>query len=114
VREAVERDIRAFLAPTSGGQQTLPDDPAVLLGGNATSAGGWKLGKAVVALELAAVANRTRGVEFVQQDVLLAGPTGPAVARVDMISLQLPRILGISVANGPPTPLEALRGTPCR
>jgi baseplate J-like protein len=112
VREAVERDIRAFLAPTAGGQQMLPDDPAVLLGGNATSAGGWKLGKAVVALELAAVANRTRGVEFVQQDVLLAGPTGPAVPRVEMISLQLPRILGISVANGPPTPLDALRGTP--
>ena len=112
VRGAVERDIRAFLAPTAGGQQALPDDPAVLLGGNTTSANGWKLGKAVVALELAAVANRTRGVEFVQQDVLLTGATGPAVARVDMVSLQLPRILGISVANGPPTSLDALRGTP--
>jgi hypothetical protein len=112
VREAVERDIRAFLAPTAGGQQTLPDDPAVLLGGGATSAGGWKLGKAVVALELAAVANRTRGVEFVEEDVLLADTAGPAVPRVEMIGLQLPRILGISVTSGAPMPLDALRGTP--
>ncbi|HYT65466.1 MAG TPA: baseplate J/gp47 family protein [Vicinamibacterales bacterium] len=112
VREAVERDIRAFLAPTAGGQQMLPEDPSVLLGGNTTSAGGWKLGKAVVALELAAVANRTRGIEFVQEDVLLAGATGSAVPRVDMVSLQLPRILGISVVNGAPMPLDALRGSP--
>src|SRR5262249_28768628 len=111
VREAVERDIRTFLAPTSGGVQTLPDDPAVLLGAATPETNGWKLGKAVVALELAAVANRTRGVDFVQ-DALLADMTGAAVARVEMIGLQLPRILGISVTSGAPVPLDALRGTP--
>ena len=112
VREAVERDIRTFLAPTAGGTQALPDDPSILFDGNTASAGGWKLGKAVVALELAAVANRTRGVEFVQEDVRLAGPTGPEVARVEMVNLQLPRILGISVTNGPPVPIDTLRGAP--
>lgn len=112
VREAVERDIRAFLAPTTGGQQTLPEDPALLLGANTTSAAGWKLGKAVVALELAAVANRTRGVEFVEEDVILAETTGPALSRVEMVSLQLPRILGISVTSGAPLPLDSLRGAP--
>lgn len=112
VREAVERDVRAFLAPTAGGTQSLPDDPSVLFESSTVAAGGWKLGKAVVALELAAVANRTRGVEFVQEDVRLAGPTGPEVPRVELVSLQLPRILGISVTNGPPVPLDTLRGTP--
>jgi hypothetical protein len=112
VRQAVERDIRAFLAPTSGGLQTLPDDSAVLLGAGSPATNGWKLGKAVVALELAAVANRTRGVEFVQQDVLLGDTTGSAVPRVEMVGLQLPRILGISVTSGAPLPLDALRGTP--
>ncbi|HEX6465317.1 MAG TPA: baseplate J/gp47 family protein [Vicinamibacterales bacterium] len=112
VRAAVEHDIRTFLGPTSGGVQTLPDDPAVLLGASTPAANGWKLGKAVVALELAAVANRTIGVEFVQQDVLLADPSGSAVARVEMTGLQLPRVLGISVTSGAPLPLDALRGTP--
>ncbi|HMF96393.1 MAG TPA: baseplate J/gp47 family protein [Vicinamibacterales bacterium] len=112
VRQAVENDIRAFLAATSGGLQTLPDDPAVLLGAATPATNGWKLGKAVVALELAAVANRTTGVEFVQEDVVLAGATGPAVARIEMIGLQLPRILGISVTSGAAMPLDALRGTP--
>ncbi|MFI5078461.1 MAG: baseplate J/gp47 family protein, partial [Vicinamibacteria bacterium] len=112
VRAAVERDIRTFLAPTTGAVQTLPDDPAVLLGAATPSTNGWKLGKAVVALELAAVANRTLGVEFVQEDVLLADTAGPAVPRVEMLGLQLPRILGISVTSGgAPLPLEALQGT---
>ena len=111
VRAAVERDIRAFLAPTAGGVQALPDDPAVLLGAATPATNGWKLGKAVVALELAAVANRTLGVEFVQEDVLLADTAGPAVPRVEMLGLQLPRILGISVTSGAPLPLDALQGT---
>jgi hypothetical protein len=111
VRAAVERDIRAFLAPTSGAVQALPDDPAVLLGSATSATNGWKLGKAVVALELAAVANRTLGVEFVQENALLADTAGPAVPRVEMLGLQLPRILGISVTSGAPLPLDALQGT---
>jgi hypothetical protein len=111
VVEAVEADIRAFLAPTAGAPQTLPDDPSVLLGGIATSENGWKLGKAVVALELAAVANRTRGVEFVQEDVVLAESTGGVTERVELTGLQLPRILGIRVTNGSPVSLDELQGT---
>ena len=56
VTEAVAAAIRAFLAPTAGSTQVLPDDPSVLLGGITTSDNGWKLGKGVVAMELAAVA----------------------------------------------------------
>ena len=108
---AVEADVRAFLAPTAGGQQTLPEDPAVLLGGITTSENGWKLGKAVVALELAAVANRTRGVEFVQEDVILAASTGGVIERLELTGLQLPRILGIRVTNGAPVSLDELQGT---
>ena len=109
VTEAVTVAIRAFLAATKGGRQTLPEDPSVLLAGVATSENGWKLGKAVVAMELAAVANRTRGVEFVQEDVILAETSGDAASRVEMVGLQLPRILGIRVTNGAPTPLDELR-----
>jgi hypothetical protein len=54
------------------------------------------------------VAGRTSGVEFVQ-DVLLA-QSGPAVAQVDLTGLQLPRVLGISVTNGPALSLDELRG----
>lgn len=109
VTEAVTAAIRAFLAPTTGAVQVLPDDPAVLLTGVQTSENGWQLGKAVVAMELAAVANRTRGVEFVQETVILAETTGGEVSRVEMLGLQLPRILGIRVTNGSPTPLDELR-----
>jgi hypothetical protein len=109
--EAVEASIRAFLAPIAGGRQMLPDDPAQLLDQSTTSDDGWKLGKAVVALELAAVANRTRGVEFVEQDVILAESTGAAVPRIEMTGLQLPRIIGLRVTSGAPASLDDLRGT---
>ena len=99
-----------FLAPTAGGPQQLPDDPAVLLNApfSASVYKGWPLGKSVISLEILAVAGRTSGVEFVQE-VLLA-QTGAAVSQVDMTGLQLPRVLGISVVNGPALSLDELRG----
>ena len=110
VLEAVKTDLLAFLAPTSGRKQSLPDEPVVVLGARRSGENGWKLGKAVVALELAAVANRTRGVEFVQDDVILADDGGVIQPRIEMTGLELPRVLGIRVTNGPPASLDELRG----
>ncbi|HEX3527313.1 MAG TPA: baseplate J/gp47 family protein [Thermoanaerobaculia bacterium] len=110
IGEAVKQDILTFLAPTAGGRETLPDDPALLFDADGV-ANGWKLGKPVVALELAAVANRTRGVDFVLGDVLLAREDGTPVASLDLTGLQLPRVLGIRVTNGPAASLDDLRGT---
>jgi hypothetical protein len=109
--EAVKADVLSFLAPTAGGTQKLPDDPSQLFAGDAGELNGWKLGKAVVALELAAVANRTRGVEFVQENVVLADESGALWPRIDMTGLQLPRVLGIRVTNGPAATIDELRGT---
>jgi hypothetical protein len=67
------------------------------------------LGKSVIGLEIMTVAGRTSGVEFVQ-DVYLAQSAG-AAAQIEMTGLQLPRVLGISVVNGPAMPLDELRGT---
>jgi hypothetical protein len=106
--EAVKQALLDFLAPTAGGRERLPDDPVLLFGADDVE-NGWKLGKSVIALELAAVANRTRGVELVQ-DSLLARADGTRVAQVDLAGLQLPRVLGIRVANGPAASLDDLRG----
>lgn len=112
VREAVKAAVLQFLAPTTGGPQELPDDPAVVLTApwSASVYKGWPLGKSVISLELMTVAGRVSGVEFVQ-DVLLT-QTGTAVPQVDMAGLQLPRVLGISVTNGAPLSLDELRGQP--
>ncbi len=109
ITEAVKQSVLAFLAPTAGGREPLPDDPALLFGAGDVE-NGWKLGKSVVGLEIAAVANRTRGVEFVLDDLLLADVDGTVVPRLDMTGLQLPRVLGIRVTNGPAASLDELRG----
>jgi baseplate J-like protein len=110
VREAVKTAVLQFLAPIVGGPQQLPDDPAVLLNAPLSPSiyKGWPLGKPVISLEVMTIAGRTSGVEFVQ-DVLLA-QSGPAVAQVEIAGLQLPRVLGISVTNGPALSLDELRG----
>jgi hypothetical protein len=110
VREAVKAAVLQFLAPIVGGPQQLSDDPAVLLNAPLSPSvyKGWPLGKPVISLEVMTVAGRTSGVEFVQ-DVLLA-QTGAAVPQVEMTGLQLPRVLGISVTNGPALSLDELRG----
>ena len=111
VRDAVKSAVLQFLAPIVGGPQQLPDDPAVLLNAPLSPSiyKGWPLGKSVISLEIMTVAGRTSGVEFVQ-DMQLA-QSGAAVAQVDISGLQLPRVLGISVTNGPALSLDELRGT---
>jgi Baseplate J-like protein len=110
ITEKVKSDITTFLAPTAGGTQQLPSDPSQIFASRDTAPNGWKLAKPVVALELAAVANRTHGVEFVEGDVLLGDSAGNARTRIDLTGLQLPRILGISVTSGPAAPLADLLG----
>lgn len=108
VRDAVKAAVLSFLAPTTGGPQALPDDPAILLSAPQAIYKGWPLGKSVIALELMAVAGRVSGVEFVQ-NVLLA-QNGTSLTQVDFSGLQLPRVLGISVVDGDPLPLAELQG----
>src|SRR5205085_2895890 len=71
---------------------------------------GWPLRTGVVSRVLLAEAARTPGVTSVA-DVLLAEGTHAAAELVDMIGLELPRIVGISVVAGEPTAIDAVRGT---
>src|SRR5205807_7210424 len=89
--EAVKNAIRAFLSPLGDGTQLLSDDP--------NTPQGWPLTKSVIDLELATVAGRVPGIDFVQSPILIAEGSGPAITRVDFTGLQLPRILGISVTS---------------
>ena len=112
VRDAVKNAITTFLAPTAGGVEILPDDPAgLLMAPSAETNDGWPLRKAVNTLELVAVASRVSGVDFVRA-VLLAADDGVSVPSVPMTGLQLPRILGIRVSTGDAAPLSDLRGAP--
>ncbi len=110
VRDAVKAAIVAFLAPIVGGQQTLPDDPSDVLSVSQSPYKGWPLGKPVIALELIAVASRVAGVDFVQ-DIVLAQDGAGESPQVDLAGLQLPRVLGISVAEGSPISLAQLQGS---
>lgn len=112
VREAVKAALTAFLSP-------LPPEDVDLLEPTVSLAGapqatvlqrGWPLRKAVVALELAAVASRVQGVALVR-GVQLGLATGTAQEQVPLTGLQLPRLAGLSVAVGDPPSLDELRGT---
>jgi len=96
VREDVKRTLLALLAP-------LPEQPGP------DASGGWPLRKAVLDRELMAVATRVPGVLLVN-NVLIAAGDGAAAATIPMRGLELPRVLGISVAIGEPLPLDQLRG----
>jgi hypothetical protein len=111
VREAVKTALLQFLAP-------LPADPTVILD---TQAGlqtspqfanmrrGWPLRKSVTDRELLAVASRAPGVLSVN-NVFVAEGTKPAEPQITMAGLELPRVLGISVAIGEPVSIDELRG----
>jgi hypothetical protein len=101
VREAVRRAILRFLAP-------LPDksaDAPPLTGMEK----GWPLRKPVVDRELLAVASRVGGVLSVN-DVFIAEGSLPASTQITMTGLELPRVMGISVAVGDAMGIDELRG----
>jgi hypothetical protein len=111
VREAVKQAILAFLSPLPASPDALLDSQAALLSAPqyATTQRGWPLRKAVVELELLAIASRVQGVLLVNK-VILAEGNKPADGQVPMSGLELPRVLGISVVAGDPQSLNELRG----
>jgi len=111
VREAVRRALSDFLSPLPpGGTQSLEDVTTLLRTPQyAERRRGWPLRKAVVALELQAVASRVEGVLLVN-NMLLAQGTGAAQSQVGMSGLELPRVVGISVVIGDPIDLDQVRG----
>ncbi|HEX8499330.1 MAG TPA: putative baseplate assembly protein [Pyrinomonadaceae bacterium] len=93
VREAVRATLLRFLAPLGA------DEPQ----------NGWPLLKAVNDRELLAVASRVAGVLSVN-NVLIAEGSLPSTAQIGMRGLELPRVMGISVAVGDAASLDELRG----
>ena len=111
VREAVRRALIDFLSPLPpGGVPSLADMATVLRTPQyAERRRGWPLRKAVLALELQAVANRVDGVLLVNE-LRLAEGSGAAQAQIRMSGLELPRVVGISVVAGDPVDLDQVRG----
>ncbi len=112
VREAVKQALLNFLSPLPQTAQNglalttffSPPQPG-------QSGGGWPLRKAVLELELLAVASRVPGVQLVNR-VLLAEGNQPAASSVKMSGLELPRVLGISVSVGEPEPVRGASPAP--
>jgi hypothetical protein len=98
VIEAVQQAIRGFLSPLP-----KPGAPEVML------SQGWPRSKPVVAMELLAVASRVPGVQLVNE-VQVARSGQPLQERIDLVGLELPRVLGLSVALGDAIPVDQLRG----
>ena len=113
VQAATELALRRFLSPLPERPGALPETVSALGGTAGTAAAadrGWPLRKAVVALELQAVASRVPGVLLVNGVELQGVDSLATVAAVPMAGQQLPRVLGLSVAAGDPVPVDRLRG----
>lgn len=85
--------LRRFLSPLSGG----------FLGN------GWPLNKSVEPGEVAAAATRVDGVAKVN-GVRLAGEGGNVEGPIEMVGLELPRLMKVSVTPGDPRDPDELRG----
>lgn len=113
VVEAVKQRLRQFLAPIPADQsgRSYAAQSGLLFGSQADAAPrGWPLRMAVTARVLLAETARVPGVTSVFDDVLLAEAIGAEKPVVEMIGLELPRILGISVVAGEPLPIADVRG----
>ncbi|RKH77984.1 hypothetical protein D7Y21_36490 [Corallococcus sp. AB045] len=112
VREKVKQALLDFLSPLPPPDVELLEDEVSLAATpqHSTASRGWPLRKAVVALELVAVASRVPGVAWVTK-VRLAPSGGGELDSIPMDGLQLPRVAGVSVGVGEAPPLEELRGT---
>ncbi|WP_028079979.1 baseplate J/gp47 family protein [Solimonas soli] len=105
--DAVKARLREFLRPV---READADTTLRLFAPQqASAAQGWPLRTAVTQRVLMAEVARVAGVAAVV-DLLLASGGGAASASIDMVGLELPRVLGISVVAGDPLSIEALRG----
>jgi hypothetical protein len=109
VRDAVSGALAVYLSP-------LPRELAVAriatpLGDDTTyqhAETGWPLEKAVLALELQAVASRVDGVRLVR-GLLVGGSTG-GPRDIPLQGLELPRVEAVLVSPGSPLSLDRVRG----
>jgi hypothetical protein len=110
VTERVKAQVKAHLSPLPREGLSVRDliEPLYAPEGD-PALRGWPLGRAVNARTILAEVARVPGVVSVA-DVLLAQGAGPAVESVGIEGLELPELLGISVAIGDPAPLDQLRG----
>jgi hypothetical protein len=128
-REVVQRNvmnaIRDYLSPLTGGppaynQITLEAECASSDASSTMTAmhgTGWPLNMDVRRQDLEAVATRVAGVRYVDSIRLGIAPedggsTLVDVESVSMLGLQLPRLVGISVREGPATNVADLLGQP--
>lgn len=93
VLESVDIEVRRFLSPLVGG-----------FGGE-----GWPLDVNVESSVILATAARVNGIAKVTE-VLLGDSDGNPISSLAISGLELPRLLGISVANGSAIPISELRG----
>jgi hypothetical protein len=115
VREEVKASLLRFLSPL---RQSDSRSLSATLESQSTSLNtpqyadlqkGWPLSKPVTDRELLAVASRVSGVLLVN-DVKIAEGTKQPDRQIPMNGLELPRVMGISVAIGEPPDLDQLRG----
>jgi hypothetical protein len=104
VRERVKSAIRQFLSPLPPGANGMPVDDSIPADSPyASGPRGWPLNKAVVSVELAAVAGRVPGVMSVTGVRLLRKDRKGDETKLEMDTLlSLPRLAGISVSVGDP------------
>jgi hypothetical protein len=108
VVEKVKTRLRDVLKPI-GPLGAQPRDASLFTPRAVDPARGWPLRTAVSARVLMAEVARVAGVLSVT-GLLLAEADNSETESVEMVGLELPRVLGISVVAGEPIPISALRG----
>ncbi len=112
VREAVKQALLQFLAPLPADRIAPVTEADALrpLGPYASGPKGWPRRKSVIDRELMAVASRVPGVQLITQVIVAEGNQSPTT-EIEMRGLELPRVLGLSVALGDPLDINQLRGS---
>ena len=109
VREAVKQALLDFLAPLAKSSGVGDSLTSLTTPSYASAQNGWPLCKPITGRELLAVASRVSGVLLVN-DVLIAEGDKPKTDQVSINGLELPRVMGVTVAIGDPMDLDQLRG----